>query len=317
MNVSILITCLNERQNLKLLLPSIERLNKGNNNLEVIIRDDGSSDGTAEWVERHFKWVKLIKGDRNLGFARSNNAAFMYAKGDIIVFVNADTFLDPDFLVQGLAIFEKFPKAVGVNPNMIMPWVMDFDVYLKTDRAEMPAWEYQLTPFGYCQYVSVGKTIRKTNFMTGGGCFLKREALNTGEDVFDKNLGKVTYCEDSDLSMRLIERGGEIIYAPQAILYHNQTIKKLFGPSELVKLLKITWNRFYILAKRNSTDRFIHNYPLYIVGIIKKMEYIGLSGSKKLIATLAGGVLAVPFLALFPYWLWISSKNGDSPAPKK
>lgn len=307
MKASLLISCFNNKADLKQLLPSVENLRTAHHNLEVVLRDDGSTDGTLEWVNRHFKWIKILGGE-NLGFVRSNNTLFPEAGGDIVVLINADTLLHPDFLAAGLAVFEKFPDAVGVNSNMIMPWVMGLAEFLKTDAEALPAWEYQLTPYGYCQYIKVDKQLRKTSFMTGGGCFLKRSALNPGENIFDDSLGKSSYCEDTDLCLRLLSRGGAIYYAPKALIYHNQAPKQSAGRQALKKLFKITWNRFYVMAKHHSPGRFSRLYPMYLIGIGKKMNYLGLTGSKKNLAVLAGILLALPFALMFPYWLWISAK---------
>lgn len=307
MKATLLISCFNNKNDLKLLLPSIERLNTGRHALEVIIRDDASTDGTADWLDQHFKWIKLIRGKQNLGFVRSNNEAFKHATGDVIVLLNADTLPCADFLTAGLSVLETFPDVAGVNSNMIMPWVMSLNDFLKSRPEALPAWEYQLTPYGFCRYVTVLHQIRTTNFMTGGGCFLRRSALNAGGDLFDDTLGKGSYCEDTDLSLRLLKRGMRIVYAPKAVIYHNQAPKKAFRGHALTKLLNITWNRFYVMAKHHAPIEFARNYPLYLAGIVKKMDHIGLAGPKLLFAQVTGVAIAILFLTLFPFWCCMAS----------
>jgi GT2 family glycosyltransferase len=146
--------------------------------------------------------------------------------------------------------------------------------------------------------------VRETNFLTGGGFFLRRSALKEGEELFDP--GIQMYCEDTELALRLKKRGGTLMYAPKSIIFHRQAAKKARSFGELKKLLKITWNRFYVLSKHSRPIGFLRHYPLYLMGIVGKMEHLGLTRSKKFPAYLIGGCLTLGFLSLLPYWVWHS-----------
>lgn len=312
MKVSLLIPSYNMKTHVPALLDSIKNLALGGHGLEVIVRDDNSSDGTPDEIAGKYPWVKLIRGDRNVGFARSNNIMMKHSTGEVICGVNLDTVLDKNFMLEGLAALEKHSDAVGVNTNMIMPWVMTLEDFRNTPpeklpAEKLPAYEYQLTRYGFAQYVPVEPVMRETNFMTGGGFFLKRSALREGEELFDPDLSM--YCEDTELSLRLRNRGGTIMYAPKATLYHNHSPIKAGSLGELKKLFSITWNRFYVMARHHTPWDFFKHYPLYVWGILRKMEYLGLPPKKKPLAYLAGGCLAVPFSLLMPYWLWRSLRR--------
>jgi GT2 family glycosyltransferase len=304
MKVSILISSYNGETDVPALLDSIEKLALGSHELEVILRDDHSSDGTLEKVSKEYKWVKMIRGKRNIGFVRSNNIAMTHATGDVICCVNQDTILDSDFLIEGLNLLESYPEAVGINTNMIMPWIVSFEDLQNMARKDIPAYEYQLTSYGSTRYVRVKPIVRETNFLTGGGFFLRRSALEEGEELFDPGIHM--YCEDTELSLRLRKRGGRLMYAPKAILFHSQTTKNVRSFGELKKLLKITWNRFYVLSKHSRPIGFLTHYPLYLVGIVKKMEYLGLQRPKRCLAYFVGVCFTIPFSILLPYWLWHS-----------
>jgi GT2 family glycosyltransferase len=301
MKVAILISSYNGKEQIAPLLDSVEKLVLGNHELEVILRDDNSSDGTAEEVSRTYPWVKVILGTQTLGFVKSNNIALRYATGDAICCVNQDTILDSHFLIEGLALLENHEGVVGINTNMIMPWVLSLEDFLKKSREDITTYEYQLTPYGFTQYVRVKPVVRETDFLTGGGFFLRRSALREKEDLFDPKIHM--YCEDTELSLRLKNRGGILLYAPGAILFHCQAPKKVDSFRELKKLLKITWNRFYALSKHSSPMDFLKRYPLYLLGIAKKMDHLGLSKSSTLMAHFVGGFLTIPFSPLLPYWL--------------
>jgi GT2 family glycosyltransferase len=227
-----------------------------------------------------------------------------HATGDVICCVNQDTILDSDFLIEGLNLLESYPEAVGINTNMIMPWVLSFEDLQNMARKDIPAYEYQLTSYGSTRYVRVKPIVRETNFLTGGGFFLRRSALKEGEELFDP--GIQMYCEDTELALRLKRRGGTLIYAPKSIIFHCQAAKKARSFGELKKFLKITWNRFYVLSKHSRPIDFLRHYPLYLIGIVGKIEHLGLPRSKKFPAYLIGGCLTLGFLSLLPYWVWHS-----------
>ena len=289
-----------------MLLNSIEKIVKGNHQIEVIIRDDNSSDGTANEISKNYPWIKLISGKETLGFAESMNIAFEAATGEIICGVNQDTVLEEHFLLEGLWVLEKHPEAIGVNTNMIMPWVMSLKRFIDTPPELMPTYEYQLTNYGYAQYVSVGTAVRETNLIQGGGFFLRRSALRKGEKLFDPNI--YMYCEDTELSLRLRKQGRVFLYAPKARLFHNQKEKGTRSLDNLKKLVKVTCTRFYVLAKHNGPWTFAGYFPLYVWGIIRKMDYLGLPLHKKILAYFSGVCLAIPFFISFPYWLWRSKR---------
>jgi GT2 family glycosyltransferase len=213
--------------------------------------------------------------------------------------------------VEGVEILQQDPQVVGVNTNMIMPWVMSLEQFRKTtSQNDFPAYEYQLTPYGFVRYVEVAQAPHVTNFMTGGGFFVRRSIVQEGGYLFDPVLDM--YCEDTELSLRVQRCGGSIAYCPQAIIYHNQASRKASTFHELIKLVRITRNRFSLFARINSPLTFTLKYPMYLIGIIKKMSYLGLSLRKRMVAYIMGIGIAFLFFCLFPYWLIYSLKYNCS-----
>lgn len=307
MKVSVLISTYNGEEDIPRLLDSIGGCVLGNHSLEVILRDDHSGDRTADIVSQGYPWAQLIRGNRTVGFVKSNNIAVSQASGDVICCVNQDTILDSHFLVEGLNLLEARTDVVGVNSNMMMPWVLSLEDFIQLPRHRIPSYEYQLTPYGFAQYVAVAPIIRETNFLTGGGFFVRRSALKADEKLFDPMIHM--YCEDTELSLRLRKRGGRLAYCPGALLYHHQVPKKVGSFSALKKLLKITWNRFYVLSKHATPMEFLRCFPLYLFGLVAKMGHLGVPSSRKPFLFVAGACLALPFSSLLPYWLWQASRS--------
>lgn len=300
MKVSVLISTYNAVQDLQLFLPSLSNANTGGYDIEFIVRDDCSSDQTCAFIEKNFPEAQLIRGEENLGFVKSNNIAFSHATGDVICCLNQDTLLEERFFQEALATLQTWPGCVGINTNMIMPWVMSIDEFNSRRLDELPAFEYQLTRYGYTQYVEVEKKERTTHFMTGGAFFLKRSALADGENLFDEHID--AYCEDTELSLRVTTGEGKVVFCPKAIVYHNQIAKTVSSFHGLKKLLKITCNRFSLYARTLSPAAFSKKFPFYLVGIIKKMDHLGLPVAGRNVAYLVGICVALLFAMFFPYW---------------
>ncbi len=302
MTVSVLISTFNGVSDIDPLLESIAKLRVNGITLQVILRDDGSTDGTADRVCEAYPWVQCIRGTKTLGFVQSNNLAFKAATGTIICCVNQDTVLHPDFIVAGIAPLREQEDAAAVNTNMIMPWIMSLEAFRRSDLGTLPAYEYQMTPWGFARYVRVDTVLRRTTFVTGGGCFVRRDVLANNEDLFDSRLSM--YCEDNELALRLQRAGGYIVYAPQAVIYHNQRSKRLHSTAAARKLLRITANRFHVLAMHHTPGALMLAYPRYTIGIVLKMRYLGLDGTRRMVAYVAGTALAAGYLLMAPYWIW-------------
>ena len=305
MDLSILISTFNGEKDIRLLLDSIAEIEKNAYFLEVILRDDCSSDDTSKIVKEEYKWVKVLEDNYgNIGFVKSNNLLFQEAEGKVICCVNQDTILHPRFVVEGMRMINQNPEVAGVNTNMIMPWIMPLDKYRNAESTQLPA--YQLTSYGYVRYIEVERQSREANFMTGGGFFV-RSAVFPSNYLFDPDIDM--YCEDTELSLRLQRHGWKMLYCPEAVIYHNQIRKKATVFRDLIKLIRITKNRFALFARIESPSSYSRRYIKYVLGIINKMKYIGLSFPKNVGAYIAGIVIAVLFLFFFPYWLNYSKKS--------
>src|SRR3989344_8923284 len=147
--LSIVILNYNTKDLLRDCLLSLKKV-RGEIDFEVIVPDNGSTDGSPEMAEKDFPWVKrVVKIGKNLGFAAGNNKARQFASGKYVLFLNSDTVVHKNTLKYTLTYLKK-RRDVGaltckiVLPNgeldkdtrrsFITPWIGLVHLYLRLDR---------------------------------------------------------------------------------------------------------------------------------------------------------------------------------------
>ena len=116
--ISVIIVNWNGLHYLEELLRSIER--QSFRDFEVIMVDNGSTDGSVKWVRKNHPTVKLLPQKKNLGFCAGNNVGARAAAGEYLLLLNNDTALRPDALAGMLAVMEeKGETCFGVFPKVL------------------------------------------------------------------------------------------------------------------------------------------------------------------------------------------------------
>jgi len=88
---------------------------------EVIVVDDASADGTAEFVAAGFPDVTLIRADAPSGYAGANNIGIRAATGEAVFLLNADTVVRPGAVAALLAALDRYTSAAAVGPTLLNP----------------------------------------------------------------------------------------------------------------------------------------------------------------------------------------------------
>jgi len=180
---------------------------------DVVVVDNGSSDGTVEYVRQAYPQVRVVALDRNAGFAGGNNAGARHASARYLVFLNNDTEVERGWLAALVGAAERSPGADLATARIVYrdrPGIVDSagDGYLRCggafkrfhgQRADSAAESGEV--FGAC---GASLLIRRELFEALGG--------------FDEDFFMV--YEDVDLSYRARLRGARCAYAADAVVIH-------------------------------------------------------------------------------------------------
>ncbi|HRH59217.1 MAG TPA: glycosyltransferase family 2 protein [Chitinophagaceae bacterium] len=118
MQLSIIIVNYNVKYFLEQCLYSVKAAIK-NMEAEVWVADNNSADGSAEFLRKHFAWVKLIENKSNAGFAKANNQALQQCSGDYILFLNPDTIISENILLNCLQHFDSNKNCGALGVRML------------------------------------------------------------------------------------------------------------------------------------------------------------------------------------------------------
>src|SRR5256884_8434225 len=114
--ISILIVSFNTAPELVACLESLARCAAALPH-EIIVVDNGSSDGSVEAVQQRFPAVQVIANQENLGFSKANNQALPLARGEYVLFLNPDSEMQPGTLERMLAELAGVPERGAVGPR--------------------------------------------------------------------------------------------------------------------------------------------------------------------------------------------------------
>ncbi len=187
--------------------------------MEVIVADDGSGDGTGELLAREAPEVRVVRLDRNSGFARAANAGIAAAESSIVLLLNSDAMVDTDALKALLAAFANDPR-LGVASAQLL------------NRDGTPQWSGGRTPTlpWIIAVVGAGPMARmlrrrrdaaqrrEVDWVSGAAMAFRTEVWRTAGPLVEEYL---FYCQDIDFCLRARGAGWNIRIIEEARVTHG------------------------------------------------------------------------------------------------
>ena len=239
--VSVVIPSHNGQHLLKTLLPSLMPQISATD--EVIVVDNGSSDGTEQWLRQTYPSVTLLKDAKPLGFARSSNLGIAAAKYSQLLMLNNDMVVESGFVAALQLAFDKVPQLFGATAQIFFPEGARREETGKAVR--VPPIEQSLDGFPVRCDLPIEGEDGSYVFYGSGGCTLYDTAKLKALGGFGEQFAPA-YVEDLDLGFRAWQRGWPTVFAANAkvLHFHRQTSSKLFQPEEIDLLVQRNYLRF-------------------------------------------------------------------------
>jgi len=225
--VSVIIVNWNGKEVLVECLRSLAREAKGVENLQIIVVDNASNDGSLEAVACEFPSVKTLSNKHNVGFAKANNIGLRCASGEYVCLINSDIVVKPGCL-KAMCDYMEEHTSVG----LLGPQILNSSGTLQPSCKRFPTlWNT------FCRALALDSLFGRLSFFSGylmssfahdeirsvdilSGCFFmaRREALNEVGFLDERFF---IYAEDKDWCKRFWEEGWEVIYFPYGQAIHH------------------------------------------------------------------------------------------------
>lgn len=214
-----------------------------NAEVESIVVDNNSSDGSAALVAEKYPTVKFIALDKNYGFSGANNVALRDALNrgfDFALLLNNDTFADPNMVAEMIAAMENDPRVAVVSPKIFFAHKPDTLWYA---GGGFNFWTGGTRHRGWKQ-IDHGQFDNQLDITQATGCamMVRCSAMRT-VGFLDEQF--FIYAEDADWSLRFAEQGHLLRFAPKARLWH------IDGATNVKLLAKGSEERRQFLSTRN------------------------------------------------------------------
>lgn len=226
MDLSIVIVSWNVRGLLRACLGSVERAREYLD-LEVIVVDGGSVDGSVGMVREGFDWVVVVARPDNVGFPKGNNIGIAQASGRYVLLLNPDTEVVGDALAKMVAYMDANPEVGALGGQLLYP-----DGVVQSSRRRFPTlatgyfestWLEPFAPRGLLERYYVqdrpDDVISEVDWVVGACLLVRREAI---EQVGVMDAAYFMYSEELDWCRRIKGAGWRVVYFPEAQIIHHE-----------------------------------------------------------------------------------------------
>jgi len=231
-------------------------------NYEILLVDNGSTDGSVECLRENFPEIEIIENKENLGYAEGNNVGIRKAKEngtDYILILNDDTVVDPEFLTELVKVAESDPKIGFAGPKV---YYYDFngrkDV-IHSAGANINLWRGIPPPIIGVNEIDKGQynQLNNVDYLEGACLLIKRNVI---DKIGLLDAKYFMYWEETDWCTRSRNAGYSVVYVPNARIWH-----KISSSSNPRKIYYMVRNMFWFMKKHSSHRNYTY-FILYFFG---------------------------------------------------
>lgn len=223
--VSIVIVNYNRKEWLSQCLPQVTNLNYPAG-YEVIVVDNNSSDGSADFVRKNFKNVKVVSLDKNYGAAEGKNVGIRNSCGDYVYFLDSDVEVEKDCLIELVKAAEL--TGAGVCGSR----VKEMGSNLLSNCGDF------INIFGILKHRGMGEEdvdqfgeITEVFSLPSCSMLVSRELIKKMRFWFDPKF--FIYFEDTEFCWQARLLGFKVLYVPKSVIYHRARDKSEVNPNSL------------------------------------------------------------------------------------
>jgi hypothetical protein len=235
---------------------------------EVILVDNGSSDGSVDYVKNHFPSVRIIENKRNLGFAEGSNVGIRAASGDYVILLNNDTRVDSDFIEVLATCASNDPCIGSVGCKLVQ-------------RDGRPAYGPKATNSGFLVPFFMGtkflsQRVERLFDMEGycvancGAAVLYRKRALDHLGGFDPDFW--SDWEDHDIGLRLLVSGYKNFYTTRTVVLHigGGSFQQIDSRNRDIRTIR---NMFLTYVKNYDASNLVTRF-MFVFMVLTPVRYL-------------------------------------------
>ena len=268
MEVSVIIPNFNGIAFLDTVLNSLE--GQSMNDFEVILVDNGSTDGSCSFAAANYPWVHILELPDNFGFCRAVNEGIRASKAPYVLLLNNDTEVTENFVEEMLDAIKRHRNAFSCGARMVQ--------YHDRDRLDDAGNYYCALGWSFAR--GRGRDIHAFEkeekiFAACAGAAIYRKKILDQIGLFDEE--HFAYLEDVDIGYRARIYGYENWYAPEAVVYHvgSGTSGSRYNQ---FKTRYSSRNNVYLVYKNMPFLQILLNLPFLAAGFMVKFLFFAVKG---------------------------------------
>jgi GT2 family glycosyltransferase len=293
--VSVVVIAYNGRRYLNDCLASIIQQDFPAGQYEVVVVDNASHDGSADFIEQNYPGVRVLRFEHNYGPDEAFNRVLPHLHGKYIAYLNQDAVADRHWLAELVEVITTHPRAGLVESNMILSQWSEYNGRYQEAPIE---WAHicDLTPYGVHDFhkVPVTPTTAPIPLLSAycAGCIFNPQIIDKLGYFLDPEF--FAYFDDIDLGLRLNAAGYEVLLAPRSVIYHDTDWYFKWDRRSVRRAFLSTRNMFLVFYKLCYPSEFLILLPRLLLGKILKATQT----SRSLLGWIIYAVAALPLLLI-------------------